>query len=194
MISDLMLLAARVALGESMAAHGAQKAFGWFGGPGPQATAGTLAGLGFRPAAPFVAAASWNEMISGELIALGLGGPRGPAMLLAGMLVAAQSVHAKNGFFAAHGGVELPLVYGVGALALAATGYGRCSLDHAFGLAGALRHPAALVLALAGALVGGVGALNQRSPAAEGPATPTFQGKNSPLPATGAGGEAGPAS
>jgi uncharacterized membrane protein YphA (DoxX/SURF4 family) len=33
MIDDLGLLAARTAIGLSLASHGAQKAFGWFGGP-----------------------------------------------------------------------------------------------------------------------------------------------------------------
>lgn len=182
MIADLTLLAARVVLGKSMAAHGAQKAFGWFGGPGPEAAAGMFAGLGFRPAAPFVAAASWNEIVSGELIAWGLGGPLGPAMLIAGMLVAALSVHAKNGYFAAKNGVEVPVIYSAAALTLASTGYGKLSLDHAFGLERKLRHPVVTTLALAGAIAGGLAILNLREIAREGPATPTYQGKNSPLP------------
>ena len=33
-----------------MAAHGAQKLFGWFGGPGLAGTGGWLEAMGFRPA------------------------------------------------------------------------------------------------------------------------------------------------
>ena len=36
MIRDLALLGARLVVGGGMAAHGAQKALGWFDGPGPE--------------------------------------------------------------------------------------------------------------------------------------------------------------
>jgi putative oxidoreductase len=79
MSHDLGLLAARLAFGLSFAAHGAQKAFGWFGGPGPQGAAGFMESLGFKPGSTYASAASYNEIGSGLLIALGLGGPLGPA-------------------------------------------------------------------------------------------------------------------
>ena len=93
MIDDLALLAVRVAVGGSIASHGAQKAFGWFEGPGPERAAGFFEQLGFKPGAQFASAASTTEIASGVLIVLGLGGPLGPAGLLSTMLVAAQSVH-----------------------------------------------------------------------------------------------------
>jgi putative oxidoreductase len=180
MLHDLALLTARLVVGESMAAHGAQKAWGWFDGPGPERAGGMFAGLGFRPGDTYARAAAWNEIVSGQLIAAGLGGPAGPAMLISGMIVAMQSVHAKNGFFAAKQGIELPLLYSVGALALLGGGYGRVSLDRALGLDTTLRHPAVVALALAGAVAGALGVLGARTPAGTGPATPTFRGKNSP--------------
>ena len=45
-----------------------------------------------------------------------------------------------------------------------------------------LRDPVLLTLALAGAIAGALVVLNGRDQSPEGPATPTFRGKNSPLP------------
>jgi putative oxidoreductase len=42
------LLLIRVVVGTQMAAHGAQKMFGWFGGGGPRGTAGFFGNLRFR--------------------------------------------------------------------------------------------------------------------------------------------------
>ena len=121
MTDDLGLLVARAALGLSLASHGAQKAFGWFDGPGPEKAAGFMASLGLKPGDQFATAASYNEIGSGLLITLGLGGPLGPAGLLSTMVVAAETVHRKNGFYAGQGGVEVNLIYGAGALALASS-------------------------------------------------------------------------
>ena len=46
------LLLIRFVFGPTMAAHGAQKLLGWFGGPGLQGTAGMLGKLRFRLAEP----------------------------------------------------------------------------------------------------------------------------------------------
>ena len=43
-------------------------------------------GLGFRPGETYAELAAWNEIAAGTLIALGLGGPVGPAMLISGMI------------------------------------------------------------------------------------------------------------
>jgi uncharacterized membrane protein YphA (DoxX/SURF4 family) len=43
------LLILRLVLGTSMAAHGAQKLFGWFGGYGLKGTGGFFESIGFRP-------------------------------------------------------------------------------------------------------------------------------------------------
>jgi uncharacterized membrane protein YphA (DoxX/SURF4 family) len=45
------LLLIRVALGSIMAAHGAQKLFGWFGGQGIAGTGAWLESMGFSPLA-----------------------------------------------------------------------------------------------------------------------------------------------
>ncbi|HTW83215.1 MAG TPA: DoxX family protein [Candidatus Sulfotelmatobacter sp.] len=181
MIDDLVLLAVRLAVGGSIASHGAQKAFGWFEGPGPDKAAGYFEGLGFKPGARFAQAASATEIGSGILIALGLGGPLGPAGLLSTMIVAAQSVHAKNGYFQQKGGVELNVLYAASALALAARGFGALSLDRALGLHDRLHHPVLETLALAGGVLSAWAILGQRD---AGPpegtlATPTISGARS---------------
>jgi putative oxidoreductase len=165
-----------------MASHGAQKALGWFEGPGPENAAKMMHGLGFRPGKTYADAAAWNEIVSGGLIALGLGGPVGPAMLLSNMIVAQTSVHWKNGFFAAKGGIELGVLYSAAALAFAATDYGNISFDAALGLREKLRDPLFTTLVLAGGISAALIVLNNRDTSLEGPATPTFRGKNSPLP------------
>jgi len=149
------LLLARLILGVLMAAHGTQKLFGWLGGYGLAGTAGFFEQLGFRPGHLFVVTASLTEMLSGILIALGLFGPVGPALLLSVMIVAAVSVHWKNGLFAGTNGIEVPLLYAVGAAALALTGYGPFSLDAVLGIDHTWT-PAIKVVALAVGAVSGV--------------------------------------
>ena len=182
MIRDIALLAARLAVGGGIAAHGAQKAFGAFEGPGPVKTAQIMHGLGFRPGETYGPLAAWNEMLAGSLIALGLGGPIGPSLLISEMAVAATSVKWKNGFFEHKNGIELPFIYSAAALAFAATDFGAISMDAIVGSRRPLRNPFLTALTLAGAVTGAIVLLNSRDQSLEGPATPTFRGKNSPLP------------
>ena len=158
------LLAARLVLGLLMAAHGSQKLLGWFGGHGLAATAGFFDSMGFRPGRLFAMTASSAEIVSGLLLALGFLGPVGPALMIAVMIVAATTVHMKNGLFAANNGIELPLLYGVGALGLLLTGPGSISLDAALGL-GILTAPAIAWTALAIGVAGGFLNLLARRPA-----------------------------
>jgi putative oxidoreductase len=158
------LLLARVVLGLLMAAHGSQKLFGWFGGHGLAATGGMFESLGFRPGKTFATVAAATEFTSGLLVLLGLLGPIGPALMISVMIVAAASVHLRNGLFAANNGIEVPLLYAAGAAALALTGPGAYSLDAAFGL-GNLSSPVAAGIALAVGILGGVGNLIVRRPA-----------------------------
>ena len=180
MIDDLGLLVSRLVIGLSYASHGAQKAFGWFEGPGPQGAAGFMESLGFKPGDKYAQAGSYTELASGTMIALGFGGPIGPAMVLGSMLVAQETVHRKNGYFAAKGGIELGVIYSAGALALASAGYGDASLDRALGLDKTLRHPGIVALALAGGIAVGYYILQQRdtSPPPGTLATPTIKGEH----------------
>jgi len=152
---DFALLLLRAVAGPVMAAHGAQKLFGWFGGHGIAGTAGFFEQLGFRPGRPFATAAALAELVGGALIALGFLGPVGPAIVLATMIVAVVSVHWPKGLFAQNGGYELPLVYAIIAVVLALTGPGAYSIDAATGLA-SLWNESLVLVALVVGIVGGI--------------------------------------
>jgi putative oxidoreductase len=161
---SLGILIARLVLGLLMAAHGSQKLFGWFGGYGLAGTGGFFESLGFRPGRLFATVAALTEVGSGLLTAVGFLGPVGPALMLSVMIVAAVTVHLPHGVFAASNGIEVPLLYGVGAIALALTGPGLFSLDTLVGLT-PLWTPALALVALAVGIVGGIGNLAYRRPA-----------------------------
>ncbi len=128
------LLVARLIVGLAMAAHGSQKAFGWFGGYGLKGTGGFFESIGYRPGVLFAGLAAWGEIAGGLLTAAGLFGPLGPALIVMVMIVAAGAMHLKNGFFATNNGFELNAFYIAAALALTFGGPGPLSLDSAFGL------------------------------------------------------------
>jgi putative oxidoreductase len=159
------LLLARLIIGVLMVAHGGQKLFGWLGGYGLAGTAGFFEQLGFRPGRLFVITASLAELAGGTLIALGLFGPVGPALVLSVMIVAAGTVHWKNGLFAGRNGIEVPLLYATGAVALALTGYGPFSLDEGLGLAHIWTPTLKVVVLAVGAVGGAVNLLARRSAA-----------------------------
>ena len=131
---DIVLLLVRLYFGLGLAAHGAQKLFGWFGGYGLSATGEFMTKLGWRQGRFFGSAAALGETVGGTLVALGFLWPFGPALMLLVMLTATFSVHVKNGFFTDKRGIELPMLYGMGAVLLAFTGPGEYSLDHFVGL------------------------------------------------------------
>jgi putative oxidoreductase len=160
-MTDQGLLLARLVIGLLMAGHGAQKAFGWFGGHGLAGVGAFFEGLGFRPGRLFAAAAAYGELASGLLIVLGLLGPVGPALMLSIMIVAAVTVHWKQGLFVTSNGIEVPLLYAVAAVTLALTGFGRFSIDAALGLT-ALSSPYVTLLVLLAGVVGGFANLAAR--------------------------------
>jgi putative oxidoreductase len=162
---SLGLLLGRQVLGLAMAAHGAQKLFGWFGGHGLAGTGGYFESVGFRPGRPLATVAGLSEFTGGLLIALGFLGPVGPALMVAVMIVALTQ-HAGNGFFAMNNGIEVPLLYLAGGLVLTVTGFGRYSLDAALGL-GELHSPEVATTALAVAVVGGLSAIALRRTGAD---------------------------
>ena len=164
---DLGLVILRVVIGLIVAAHGAQKLFGWFGGHRIEGTAQFLSSLGVRPATFWAVIVGIAEFGGGLLTAAGLLGPVGPALLVGAMLAATALVHWDKGFWATAGGIEYTLALGTAALAMALTGFGRFALDNALGLD--LHEPvyvvAALVVAVLGSLVSMATALRERRPA-----------------------------
>ena len=133
MSSGLLLL--RLALGGIMAAHGAQKLFGWWGGPGLRGTAGMCSRMAYR--VPFLMACGLAiaEFGGGVSLAAGLLTPLGAVAVVTVMINAVYLVHWAKGFFVANGGYEFNLLIAASAVALAAIGPGRFSVDHAIGWA-----------------------------------------------------------
>ncbi|MDX2678559.1 DoxX family membrane protein [Streptomyces sp. NY05-11A] len=129
---DLGLLLLRLGTGGVLAAHGAQKLFGWFGGHGLEGTGQFMESVGYEPGKASATAAGLAEAGGGTLLALGLATPAAGAAA-AGAMAGASAVHAPNGFFAASGGYEHAASLGLAAAGLAVTGPGRLSLDHALG-------------------------------------------------------------
>src|SRR5439155_5133360 len=95
---------------------------------------GFVGSLGFRPARVWAGLAVGGEVAAGFLFLLGLLTPLAGLLVVATMVVAIAKVHGPKGFFVQNGGYEYNLVLIVAALAVAAMGPGRYSLDHLLGL------------------------------------------------------------
>ena len=160
---DAGLLLVRLVFGALMAAHGAQKLLGWFGGYGLTGTGAFMEGLGFRPGQVFATAAGLAESVGGLLLALGLFVPAAATLVIAVMTVAIGSVHWGNGLFAATNGIEVPVLYASAFAALTLIGPGLYSFDAALGLESAWT-PVLKALALALGLAGGLANLVIRRP------------------------------
>ena len=148
-VRDLALLAGRTVLGGYLAAHGAQKLFGSFDGPGLDPVAGAFDQIGLRPGRTMATAAGLSELGGGLLTVAGLADPLGP-VAIAGTMAVASTTHRANGPFATNQGYELALTNLGAALSLAAGGPGRYSLD---GLMGTHLPPRLRRLVIFGAVV-----------------------------------------
>jgi putative oxidoreductase len=148
----LGLLILRLVIGLTVAGHGAQKLFGWFGGPGMSKWTQSVERLRIRPAQPWAWVAALSEFGGGLLLALGLLSPLGSLAIVGTMLVAIATVHLSKGFWVAKGGYEFNLAIIGGAVALALTGPGAYSLDNALGLH--LPEPAILIIGTIAVIVG----------------------------------------
>ena len=124
----------RAVLGVTVSAHGAQKLFGWFDGPGLQGFSGTLGSMKVRPANLWALVAAGGEFVGGILLALGLLNPIAGFLVAGSMLVAILLVHRPNGFWNSNRGIEFPLVILAAAVALTLVGFGPFSVDGALGI------------------------------------------------------------
>jgi putative oxidoreductase len=154
---NLALLGLGLVVGLTFAAHGAQKLFGVFGGPGIDGTAGFFEQIGLRPGKLHATVAGLTEFVGGLAIALGLVTPIAAAALIGVMTAAVITVHLKNGFFVANQGYEFNLVLAAALFALAGIGSGDWSLDNALGID--LTGTAWALGALGAGLLGGIGAV-----------------------------------
>src|ERR671936_2744037 len=126
------LLLLRVVVGGTMAAHGAQKLFGWFDGPGRGGVRKMLGSFGFRWPGLMALGLALTEC-AGLLFALGFLTPFAALGIAVVMVNAVALVHVKNGFWNGKGGYEFNLVLLSVAVAVSATGPGRFSIDRAVG-------------------------------------------------------------
>ena len=150
---DVGIFLVRLFFGLAIAAHGAQKLFGWFGGYGLKGTGGFFEGIGFKPGGLFASAAGISEFLGGLLLVVGLFTPLGAAAVLTAMIVASVSVHLKNGFFVQNNGFEPAFLYGAVALGLIFTGAGSYSLDAELAL-GLFNAPTVKIGVLVASLIG----------------------------------------
>jgi putative oxidoreductase len=128
------LLLLRFVIGLTLAAHGAQKLFGWWGGSGMTGWTGAMTRMRIRPAAPWAWISALAELVGGLALALGLLFPF-PSLAIAGsMLVAIALVHLPKGFFNTKGGYEFNLSIVAAVAALALIGPGAISLDALLGI------------------------------------------------------------
>jgi putative oxidoreductase len=120
----------RLALGMIFVAHGAQKAFGVWGGSGWQKFFAAPTPFGFmRPTWLWLGAALFAELVGGALIFIGLLTRVGAFLIACTMLTAMFGVHWKGGFFLSNSGIEYTVALLGMSLALLIAGGGRFSVD-----------------------------------------------------------------
>ncbi|TRM09231.1 DoxX family protein [Lentibacillus cibarius] len=115
----------RVIVGLYYSAHGAQKAFGWFGGNGPTKTGA----FGIRPGRMMALLIGISEFVGGILFVLGFLTPLSALLIIIPMIGAIKTVHGKNGLFVDKDGIEYNLVLIAVALGITLSGPGLLSLD-----------------------------------------------------------------
>jgi len=159
----LGLLILRIVTGVILTAHGTQKLFGWWGGPGMTGWIGAMNRMRLRPAAPWAWISALAEVLGGLGLIVGLLTPF-PSLAIAGsMLVAIALVHWPRGFFVTKGGYEFNLLILAAVSAIAIAGPGAYSLDSAIGIH--LPEPVTLIVTTILLLIGVGVALGTRAPA-----------------------------
>lgn len=119
---DFSLLIVRVIVGTIFAAHGAQKVFGAFDGPGLAAVAEMMGPVGYLVAV--------GECFGGVGLIFGFLSRFSAAANIVIMLGAIAMVHGKNGFFQSANGFEYNLAL-IGLLApILIAGPGRYAVGH----------------------------------------------------------------
>lgn len=129
---DVSLLIMRVIVGVIFAAHGAQKLFGAFGGPGLASMVEKMGALGYP--------VTIGEFFGGLGLVVGFLCRFSAASLIVIMIGAIVMVHGKNGFFQSAGGYEYNLAL-IGLLApILIAGPGRFAIGRFLPLPGSARN------------------------------------------------------
>jgi putative oxidoreductase len=126
---NLGTAALRGIVGPLFIGHGTQKLFGWFDGPGLDATAGGFEQMGLRPGRRHALAGGAAEAIGGALLTLGALTPLAGSLVTGVMTTAIRKVHAPNGPWVTKGGWEYNAVLIGAVAALVEHGAGSPSVD-----------------------------------------------------------------
>lgn len=128
------LLILRLVCGLTLAAHGAQKLFGWFEGSGFSKLRQGFQTQGFNPSWFWGSLVILGELGGGLSLAFGFLTPLGAAGGFGAMFMAIFKSHWKNGFWNSKRGIEFPLSLLAIAVAIGLVGPGAYSLDSLFGI------------------------------------------------------------
>src|SRR2546426_12070442 len=153
--TDLALALVRAVVGLVIAAHGAQKVLGVWGGPGLAGWTQGVTRMGMRPPLFWAYVSAFAELAGGLAFALGFLVPVVAAALTIQMGVAIAHAHWAKGFWNTKGGIEFPFTLGAVAAINGVADPGAYSLDRALGLPamGAGVYVAVLVLGIVAYLV-----------------------------------------
>ena len=161
----------RLVGGLILVAHGAQKLFGWFGGPGMAKWEQGLQAQGFKPARFWAYLNILGEVGGGLSLIFGFLTPLGAAGGFGAMVMAMGKAHWKNGLFKSQRGIEFTLAVLAIATAIGLAGPGTISLDQLFGIDWPYT-VLFIILALVGLLVDIVGLVMTRpAPPAAAPSS-----------------------
>ena len=122
----------RIALGFIFMAHGLQKGFGAFGGPGIKGFSGMLSGLGFSPVLFWTYVVILTELFGGLFLILGLFTRISAVFIFILIVVATIKVHLTKGFFVSRGGFEYNLLILCACIALMILGGGKGRMTNNF--------------------------------------------------------------
>lgn len=119
----------RVPVGIILAAHGAQKLFGWFGGYGLDGTGQWMGSIGLEPGYFMALLAGSGEFFGGLMLAFGFLTRLGAALNVVAMAVALFWVHFANGLFLSNNGYEFALALLAATASILVMGGGKLSVD-----------------------------------------------------------------
>ncbi len=126
------LLILRITVGIIFIAHGAQKVFGTFGGPGIKGFSESLSTMGFTMPIFWAWIVALSEFLGGLFLIAGII-PRISAGLIGiTMIVAILKVHGPNGLFSSQGGFEYQLMLLAVSICIVLLGAGKYSLWNKF--------------------------------------------------------------
>jgi len=132
--TDLALALVRAVVGLVIAAHGAQKVLGVWGGPGLAGWTQGVTRMGIRAPVFWAWVSSFSELAGGIAFTFGFLLPVVAAALTIQMAVAIERAHWGKGFWNSKGGIEFPFTLGAVAAISGIADPGAYSLDRALGL------------------------------------------------------------